>query len=362
MKFRKTLALILTITLTLSPMAESAESELIGVRGANVSDTELLAFLSAVRRSTSYADRIIRSLPDQSERNMLFSLFQTAQQDFLTETPEKARQKFETVISIAHQTDWSLAERKAIMTSYFRLAQISQSDSERYSWLRQAARFDTEIAIDKTLFPPPLVNDYEKIRKEELLASTLWDVGSFKKDFVFIKINGRTYDLSKGSSLRLMNGEQRIHLISNRYQNMVRVMTPTQILTLVSSGVPLVLGECSTPSVTDSLRKHRAIVVYARNCVFEIQNGSAKKLEFGEESRAANTKPISSLHLQPHSYSAPPQSDALEKTLSRPQLSKPAAMNWWSVGLAAAGIAVIYAIVKSQQGNQGGGGKTPTHD
>lgn len=365
MRFRKILVLILTTTLSLSPMTALAEPELIGIRGANISDTELVALLNAIRRSTPYADRVIRGLPDQSERNMLLSLFQMAQQDFLTETPEKAREKFETVVSIAHQTDWSIGERKAIMTSYFRLAQISQSDGERYSWLRQAARFDTEITIDKTLFPPPLVSDYEKVRKEELHASTLWDVSSFKKDFIFIKVNGRTYDLSKGSSIRLMNGEQRIHLISNRYQNMVRVMTPEQILTLVSSGVPLALGECSTPAVTDSLRRHRTIVVYARNCVFEIQNGNAKKLELGEEPRVTSAKSTPALQLRElptHSYPVLSQNSALENMLSKPQVNEPATMNWWSVGLVAAGIAVIYTIVKSQQSNSGGGGKTPTHD
>lgn len=331
------------------PYAHAADNLRIGLRNQDLNDIELDSLAHALPKLQRLSQWALSESPTPSERETLLLLFQQAQQSYLEETPDKAREKFETVVSLSRKSDWSVGERRAIHASYFRLAQIARSDSEAQKHLHEAAVFDPEIAADKKIFPPPLVTSYEKILKEELKQATIWKVSGFKKDFSHIRVNGRTFDLSKGSQIVLLRGVHRLHLISNRFRDMIREMSSEQILTLVPTGIPLLEGTCENPKLSGGTPHMSYIGFYSRDCAIAFQDGSFKKVALKKS-------------MEPDIYTQAAPVNGFDQTLKQQTGVSPPKVNWMTVGLVAVGVAVVYALVKSQQDKNASGSPSPTHD
>jgi hypothetical protein len=345
--------IFLALIVALQPSFSYADR--MSARSVEISDVELEAITKAAKRTKSYSSKTLDSSPTKSEQEELLGHFQQAQRLFLNDDASKSSEKYELIVSLSKKTDWSLGERQIIVNSYLRLAQLSPTEPQQKAWVREAVRFDNDIKPDKSLYPPPLRKMWDQILKEEEPFVRVWNVNEFKRDFTSIKINGKSYDLTKGSTIKLFPGTLRVHLISNRFKDIVRIMTAKQIMTLVPDGVQILAGECQHPLPPNIPDSSPILTIYGRDCIYEYSSSGFQRVSLSQISTMKTSRE------EKPSFDWTPPKNNLESSLREPPSESTTQVPWLTIGLITAGAAVVYAIVKSQE-KPSDQGLRPTHE
>jgi len=155
---------------------------------------------------------IEKERPPAKSKNLL-RLFYRAQQVFFKGSLSEAARSFELVVNQAYESHWKAAERKLIVRSFFRLAQIQRD--QQSNWISKAIAFDSQLSPDPNLFRPQIISMWKRFKKE--LPVFLWTFPA--KVFLFDKMlfNGKLFNLSEAQSLELAPGHCRITLLSSAY-------------------------------------------------------------------------------------------------------------------------------------------------
>ncbi len=270
MKFLKTKSII-SLVLYLHVMSSAfgaTKTRYIFVQSSAVKDAEFKAFVKNVPSAITLSEYMLEASPTVDDQKNLLRILESAQREYLEGSLEKAKQSFELLVKVSRDADWSIEERKSIFYAYLRLAQLSE-DTQRHNWLAEAVRFDFELSADKKIFPPPLLKELESIRRDEIFNSKNWDINGFKENIVYIRVNGKKYNTQYGGSIKLMNGQNRVVLVSNKKLPIVRILNINQILALTIPNSYFENPDCKNP-VTDDVPasiKARAALYFDEGCI-----------------------------------------------------------------------------------------------
>lgn len=189
----------------------------------------------------------------------LYEDFKKAQIQFLDGNIDKAKALFVIVAEKKWSCDWTDDERKMISFSFLRLAQLENTDLLRHQWLQDAIDFDDQLKPDESVFPPPLLKEFNMLQKKQPQQKiTLPNVA---KKFSAILRNGRFISLAQ-ITLQAQPGKARYTFVSDSYQTEKFFFTLSELETLSLEPQPLVFGDCDNFQISESLRMLKNISVF----------------------------------------------------------------------------------------------------
>jgi len=193
-----------------------------------------------------------------------------AQYSFLNSSLEKAQEKFSEISEKKWNCDWSELDRKAIVFTLFRLAQLTQLPSMQMNYLAEAINFDDSILPDKQVFPPPLVKLYHDTKKKMEVKEVL--LPNFAQKYTALLKNGKFHSLAN-LSFKTYSLRSRITFVSDSYKAETMIILPEELQKTSLTPVPLVDGDCKNmkaSSELSSLDDYK--VFFSADCVVSSNN------------------------------------------------------------------------------------------
>jgi hypothetical protein len=337
-----------------------ASSAVVYIQSTRTTNSEFSAFVKNSRSGVTLSDFYLETSPTAEDRKTLLAYLETAQKEYVSGSLEKAKQAFEQLTKISRDSDWAIDERKTIFYAYLRLAQLTNETNQKQQWLAEAIRFDFELRPDTKLFPPPFRKEFQERYKEELANSKDWDTSSLKQNIVAIKINGKKYNTQFGGSIKLMNGQNRVVLFSNKNAPIIRVLNINQALNLTIPAGYFDNGSCSTPHIMDQplLAGRNSSIYYSEDCIQTFSGGKWINIaKMKPRVEGADTANRDSFKFSPSNSVEPNQNLAPQQDLEMSQAPS-SNTKYWLLGLLAAGAVAALALSSKESS---GPGKQPTH-
>lgn len=199
------------------------------------------------------------------EKNQLLEDFKKAQILFLDGNLEKAKQQFLIVVEKKWACDWAEGERQIVLFSFLRMAQLEQEDTRQNNWLQKALQYDVEWTPDSSIFPPPLLQKYNTLRRQTL--SQKITLPEFSQKFSALLRNGRFVSLAQ-LTLEAPAGQARYTFVSDTYQIETVFLTLSELEQLSLQPKPFITGDCNGFEVSENLKWIENISVFhSLNCV-----------------------------------------------------------------------------------------------
>jgi hypothetical protein len=190
------------------------------------------------------SDYLESSRPGDEHDQMLRKKLERAQRAWLGGDVELARTEFRTLTELSLKADWRAAQREVLQTAYLRLAQSSDSQSDRAGWLETCARLFGDVKPNSTLFPPPLLNEYETALARINLNRIDIDLSDVFPDFRFVLIDGRKIEVALTSRVQLTEGVHRLTALSDSHESVTEFLTAAQLRVFRVSPPSLTDGFC----------------------------------------------------------------------------------------------------------------------
>ncbi len=328
-------SIFLAMTLVTTMFVNTAFSSPL-VAGPGVSQIELEEFARASSRFPLSQHQLATRV-DEKLRAKLRVALEKAQAAYLGQMIPVARSRFKEITELKHLADWDQPQREAIHYAFFRLAQTSDTSTERDEWLTEAARTFPDLAPDAELFPPPLIEEYHLAGERIRVSSQRIDLASRFPGYRFISIDGKKHSLAEQSSLEITAGTHRISAYSDSRPAFSETMTTAQLASFQTEFSDVAMGTCSEPqSNPEAMKKagfEKVEVLFPGGCVKEIGR-----------TIASNSK---TLDLRPTSAS-----DPIFNGLSEAPMMK-AKRDWLLIGLITVAAGAAYVIYRDSQKNQG---------
>jgi hypothetical protein len=320
------LALILCVSLPSTSFASLA------YRAPSARNQDFIAWVNANGDGTLAS---VSTTQNADAKEKLNGLLESAQRAYLEGSLEDSKTFYKKIISLALEEDWSIAQRRAIHFSFIRLAQLAPNESERMQNLTAAAEYAPDLNADSSLFPPPLVNDYEKARFECASTSTSVPVRELFADFDVLVLDGRRIDLQENAVARIPHGNHRVSFVSNAYATVTARLTGAQLAAYKPATRPILSGTCESPAWAIAPERE-ALAYFAHDCQYRFKGGQWSRLNHKQsvENTWAQLKPMR----DPNAYI---QTQPAHKTILKSK--------WFWAGVAGAALA---AVMISQRDNQ----------
>jgi hypothetical protein len=255
----------------ISPAAVASEKTVL-VRADSTSASDYLTVIEADHNFESFADYWAQGAENQNLRSELRHAFARAQEKFLQSEMSEMRSEWELVAGYALKSDWSKTYRKLIQTAQMRRAQMSTNDAEAQKWLTDILVLDPTFEPNKSLFPPPLVETYYRLRTHIHRTPINIDAAS---GFDILLINGVEFNLEKTKKILRPEGTVRATYVSNRYSPVTRILSTRDLNRFRPEKNLFVTGTCATPALSsnsgfDSNAVNVALM-FDKNCVISVQ-------------------------------------------------------------------------------------------
>jgi hypothetical protein len=161
-------------------------------------------------------------------KEQLIAAFVSAQEHFLKSEISRIQTEWQDVTSFAYKADWGPAQREMIQTAYMRLSQIASTPESTKKYLRAAYEFSPSYEPDDKLFPPPLVEQYQELRKSRVVQTL--SMKNFS-GFSILYVNGVRTDIESTDAIEIAAGPKRMTLLSPMYTPVTRVLDAESLLT-----------------------------------------------------------------------------------------------------------------------------------
>jgi hypothetical protein len=239
------------------------------VRHGQSSEEELQTILQKNGKShVAFIDYFQEIFPSQRQVQVLHQEFEIAKVAFAEESLATAEKLFHSLLQKRLDADWKTAERQLFAFSYLRWAQLTSDRQERQRRLSEALRYDPYIQASPEIFPPEILKGLDLARALLAEESISWQPQDQQGGFHRLLINGRSYTLPSSQPLRLPNGPMRVTWLSNAYQPHTRNINKVNQLSEEVKRIPLVDGQCFSPTVSSYLSTlvQEFVAVYDRRC------------------------------------------------------------------------------------------------
>lgn len=200
-----------------------------------------------------------------------------AQYHFLNSSLDKSIGLFKTIADNKWSCDWKDDERQVITFALFRLAQLSSNEMDQIQHLTDAINFDDSITPDESLFPPPVVNLYKKLKRQ--LVKKSFTLPAFSKNYSYVLRNGRFISLSQ-PVLETYSLRARYTFISDAYKPETLVVTAEDLMSRNMEPQPWVQGDCKSPRLSEELVdiQQEVKVFFSADCVSTVGSASPNSL------------------------------------------------------------------------------------
>lgn len=278
-KLRTAVAVIYAVTTTLGLRSANADttisaSDLPVVAAEGVRASEVRAFAQAHERKT-LSEALLRARPGVAAANDLRNKLQRAQALWLEGSIDAAKAAFKELAAFAGESDWSRAQAKAIQYAQLRLAQSTQSETERDKWLNQAASRFSYVEPEAGVFPPPLLEHYRRIESEMRKSAVNVSFSHLTDEVRFVVIDGRAIDLLSTTRTQVMPGDHRVAYYTDFAMPLTKAMSAKQIAGDRPKLAYAARGNCVDPEVSQSsLNKGDFDLLFAEGCVRQINGGN----------------------------------------------------------------------------------------
>ena len=203
---------------------------------------------------TSYSKSQVEEIQEQSSAvKQLTVLLEQAQKSFLKDHLHQSGDYFRSIVKKAYKKDWGEEAQKIIFYSFLRLAQIEWKGFEAEAFLYSASVFAPHLNPDTELFPPPLIQKFQSIKKNQARLSV-----SLKQIFPFheiVLINGRVFS----NKVRLPYGEYKVTALSSSHKKWSRVISLSKLVQKRVVTAPLVSGSCQNPVFSKGVDKRQVL-------------------------------------------------------------------------------------------------------
>ncbi len=300
--------------------------------------SEFRAYLKAHPQHTSLAEKNYRQSLKADISDALFEAFKRAQYIFFSDSKKKALEAFIGVLTFIEKADWKPPQRKILFTSALRAAELSDSDIERQNYLTVALKVSVVEKPDPKVFPPPLIQKFESLKKVSLKTVPIPEA---LKDAEIISVAGQVLRTFKNRQLKFPNTMTKVVAYSSKWKTVQALLDSKDFKIWNPYKESIFLGTCFDIN-TQSLISQKVTQVYAnRNCVIGL---SGKNI--------LTPSPRHPIHLQVASGSPTPSTFNINHTT----VSAPKKTPWWKnkwlwIGVASAGAA--YMIYENNQSSSG---------
>ena len=189
-------------------------------------------------------------------------LLEQAQEGFLKDHLKNAGELFRTITKKAYQYDWDQESQDIIFYAFLRLAHIEWKGESPEVFLHSAILFAPHKQPDESLFPPPLVQKFNDLKKQLPLLTIHWNRIFSSHDVILV--NGK--EVSADQPIRLPYGEYRVTALSSAYKKWSRKRIAISHLVQKKIITPaFVRGSCQQLVMQQSLKQHR--VLFPHFCI-----------------------------------------------------------------------------------------------
>ena len=201
-----------------------------------------------------YSKTQLKKIQEQSDAlQQLTMLLEQAQKSFLKDHLKQSGDYFHSIVKRAYERDWMEEAQKIIFYSFLRLAQIEWKGLSAEAFLYSASVFAPHLDPNADLFPPPLIQKFQSIKKNQSRISL-----SLKQIFPFheiVLINGRVFS----NVVKLPYGEYRVTALSSSHKKWSRVISLSKLVQKRVVTTPLVRGSCQHPIFSKGVDKNRVL-------------------------------------------------------------------------------------------------------
>lgn len=177
------------------------------------------------------------------DRDDLEKFVASANDNYLNGSLEKSKKNFLAVSEIKWNCDWETKEREQIMFSLFRLAQLEQQAESQKAILQSAVDFDNRYNPDTKLFPPPLVELFETLKKVD--DSAIISTNKYYDTFTKILRNGQPLPSQKKTH-KIPSGTARFTFLSDSHQAKTLVISARDLEKTTITSSALIDGDCKS--------------------------------------------------------------------------------------------------------------------
>lgn len=222
-----------------------AQADLV-IRAGMTPFSQYAAWITTHPTDRSWVAELEKRHPSHYQSTKLLDLTEAAQKAFLSGSLTDAKNKFISIAAMAHRDDWHKPQREAITYAMLRTAQL-HSGRVHSQYLIAAAQFGFDIYFGVEVFPPPLVNEWQK--EVNLAKSHATKISNLKdfEGFDILKIDGRSYPIKNLEKIEIMPGAHRISLLANHANYFTQKINSSQLQVMKIKPDILVYGNCNEP-------------------------------------------------------------------------------------------------------------------
>jgi len=222
---------------------------------------EEFAAYAQTEDTTPYSKTQLDQIRKQSGAlQQLTALLEQAQRSFLKDHLKQSGDYFRSIVQRAYERDWVEEAQKIIFYSFLRLAQIEWKGLSAEALLHSASVFASHLDPSADLFPPPLIQKFQSIKKNQSRISL-----SLEQIFPFheiVLINGRVFS----NVVQFPYGEYRVTALSSSHKKWSRVISLSKLVQKRIVTAPLVSGSCQHPVFSKGVDRHQ--VLFPDFCVW----------------------------------------------------------------------------------------------
>lgn len=223
------------------------------------SDIEYQAFLAAHGEVRTPIDALRSARPSAMAREALTDEFGAAQKIFLSGASLEARRALEQLWAKLPNEDWTAADRAVFFQVALRRAQLATT-ADIDSWLKRALMVGFDLNADPSLFPPPLLSRYKKLKAAVPRVSVT--PPGLGRDWPLVLINGRLCTQEACARVPDVAEPLRVTWLSNQWQPFSATITVHQLPHQTAPRRPWVQGECREPKISATAQQFKTTRVF----------------------------------------------------------------------------------------------------
>ncbi len=248
------------------------------IRAKHTDPMEFLAYTETEIVKT-YAQSQLNQIRKSPRPIHLDSLLKKSQMEFLSHDPSRAKKTYQLIVDHLHSFDWNKEERKIILYSLLRLAQLEKDKQKQNLFLHEALTFGFDVNIDLNIFPPPLTKTYLQMKKEQKVLPVALE--NLFPHHELILMNGRPYASEKKISLPY--GTYRITAFSSSHEPWTKIISLSQLISKRVKTKALVGGDCQNVIVEKKLqianKRAKLQALFPNFCLSDLSQKKMNKLK-----------------------------------------------------------------------------------
>ena len=264
--------LLLSFLAVLNFFADAGKPSVI-LKAPGTASAEFKAYVET-EEVESYARVLLKEIKSsKNDERVLRSLLSSAQESFLKGHLRTSGDYFNSITKKAYEKDWTDKAREIIFYSFLRLAQIEWKGRNPEVFLHSAFLFASDLQPDASLFPPPLVQKFNMMKKNSPSTPVLLNhIFPFHE---LILINGKVFNLY--DDLKLPYGKYRVTALSSSHELWNRVISLAELSQKRIVTAPLVRGTCQNPIVSKKFKTYQ--ILFSDFCLWAQSVNGVKTLK-----------------------------------------------------------------------------------